>query len=84
MDDLKKAYNDIIKKLNMQEKYVNGIKSSLVYRREITKTDKKKYDDTDKFNVFLETIKQVDFIIKQIEEKIGRDMTSEEILEGFK
>lgn len=83
MDDLKNIYNDTIKKLNLQEKYINGIRASLAYKREITQTDKKKYDDTDKFNVFLETIEQVNFLIAQIEGKLGRNMTSEEILNGF-
>lgn len=83
LEELKKEYNKIIKKLNAQEKYIEKIDPKFAFEREITKENKQEYDDTDKYNIFLDSIKKANFLILQIEEITKEQMSKLEILNGF-
>ena len=68
-DNMKKKYNELIKKINQAEKFINNNKD---------------HDNILEFmGKFIKALDQSNELIQAIEKQLGREMTSQEILEGF-
>ena len=66
---MKEQYNEIIKKINQAEKYINNNQDHDLILDFLAK--------------FIKALDDSNVLIEEIEKELGREMTRKEILEGF-